>query len=109
MWCWKRMLRIPWTAKRTNVSILAQLGVSVRLSSICYQRFLSYFGQIMRRENDSLEKIIVMGNTEGKRPRGWSPTRWVDQLKKSNSDRSYQIVKMASNRSRWRQFSNAKL
>ncbi|CAH2261295.1 jg21964 [Pararge aegeria aegeria] len=109
MWCWRRMLRIPWTAKRTNVSILAQLGVRVRLSSICYQRLLSYFGHIMRRGNDSLEKIIVTGNTEGKRPRGRSPTRWADRLKKSDSDRFYQIAKMASNRSRWRQFTNAKL
>ncbi|CAH2233651.1 jg10619 [Pararge aegeria aegeria] len=104
-----RMLRILWTAKRTNVSILAQLGVSVRLSSICYQRLLSYFGHIMRRGNASLEKIIVTGNTEGEKPRGRSPTRWADQLKKSNSDRFYQIAKMASNRSRWRQFTNAKL
>ncbi|CAH2261578.1 jg19882 [Pararge aegeria aegeria] len=51
IWCWRRMLRIPWTAKRTSVSILVQLGVSVRLSSICYQRLLSYFGHIMWRGN----------------------------------------------------------
>ncbi|CAH2245593.1 jg6527 [Pararge aegeria aegeria] len=57
MWCWRRTMRIPWTAKRTNVSIPAQLGVSV------YQRLLTYFEHIMRRGNYSLEKIIVTGNT----------------------------------------------
>ncbi|CAH2242509.1 jg10554 [Pararge aegeria aegeria] len=56
MWCWRRMLRIPWTAKLTNVSILAQLAVSVRLYSICYQRLLSYFGHIMRRGNGLQQK-----------------------------------------------------
>lgn len=51
MWCWKRMLRIPWTAKRTNVSILSQLGIKTQLSTTtCLQRILSYFGHIMRKE-----------------------------------------------------------
>ncbi|CAH2210477.1 jg20568 [Pararge aegeria aegeria] len=56
----------------------------------------------MRREKNSLERIIVAGNTEGKKTRGRSPTRWADQLKKSNSCRFYQIAKMTSNRTRWR-------
>lgn len=54
MWCWRRMLRIPWTAKRTNVSILTQLRIKERLSKTCHQRVLSYFGHIMRRGDNSL-------------------------------------------------------
>ncbi|XP_049886587.1 uncharacterized protein LOC126381094 [Pectinophora gossypiella] len=59
MWCWRRMLRIPWTAKRTNASIMTQLQIKTRLSTICQQRILSYFGHTMRRGDDSLEKLIV--------------------------------------------------
>ena len=66
MWCWRRMLRIPWTAKRTNVSILAQLHIKQRLSTICHQRILSYFGHIVRRGDENLEKLIIVGNVEGK-------------------------------------------
>lgn len=73
MWCFRRILRIPWTAKRTNVSILYQLDIKTRLSTVCLQRILSYFGHIMQRGDSSLEKLVIVGNTEGKRPRGRSP------------------------------------
>lgn len=109
MWCWRRMLRIPWTAKRTNVSILSQLKIKERLSATCYQRVLSYFGHIMRREDDSLEKLVIVGNTEGKRSRGRSPTRWSDQLKTTKATKFYDVVSIASDRSRWRQFVRARI
>ena len=103
MWCWRRMLRIPWTAKRTNVSILSQLGIETRLSSLCLQRILSYFGHIMRRGDDSLEKLVIVGNIEGKRSRGRAPTRWSDQVKRATSLHGfYEVVRAASDRSRWR-------
>ncbi|XP_063628267.1 uncharacterized protein LOC134799784 [Cydia splendana] len=79
MWCWRRMLRISWTAKRTNVSILQQLGIQTRLSTTCFKRILSYFGHIARREPDNLEKLVVVGKVDGKRRRGRSPARWSDQ------------------------------
>ena len=97
------MLRIPWTAKRTNVSILAQLHIKQRLSTICHQRILSYFGHIVRRGDENLEKLVIVGNVEGKRPRGRSPTRWSDQLKEPKST-FYNVVRMATDRNRWRQF-----
>ncbi|CAH2230531.1 jg8859 [Pararge aegeria aegeria] len=69
MWCWRRMLRIPWTAHRTNASILRQLKITRRLSTTCLKRTLEYFGHIARRDGDNLEKIVVTGKVEGKRPR----------------------------------------
>ena len=68
MWCWRRMLRIPWTTKRTNLSILSQLKIKDRLSAQCHRHILIYFGHIVRRGDNSLEKLIVAGNVEGKRP-----------------------------------------
>lgn len=103
MWCWRRLLRIPWTAKRTNVSILNQLKIKTRLSTICQQRILSYFGHTVRRGDESLEKLIVVGSTEGKRSRGRSPTRWTDQVKDSSSSEFYAVVRDALDRNRWRQ------
>lgn len=66
MWCSRRMLRISWTAKRMNVSILKGLKVRTRLSTICPQRILSYFGHIARLEGDYLEKLIVTSKFGGK-------------------------------------------
>ncbi|CAH2232677.1 jg5302 [Pararge aegeria aegeria] len=77
MWCWRRMLRIPWTAHRTNASILKQLKITRRLSTTCLKRILDYFGHIARRDGDNLENILVTG----KRPGGRSPIRWSDQIR----------------------------
>ncbi|CAH2260598.1 jg18276 [Pararge aegeria aegeria] len=65
MWCWRRMLRIPWTARRTNASILRQLKITRRLSTTCLKRILEYFGHIARRDGDNLENIVVTGKVEG--------------------------------------------
>ena len=81
MWCWRRMLGIPWTARRTNASILAELGIKTRLSSVCMQRLLSYFGHVARRKPDNFEKLLVVWHVEGKRNRGRSPSRWLDTVK----------------------------
>ena len=80
MWCWRRLLRIPWTARRTNASILGELGVRYRLDAVVSDRILRYFGHTMRRER-GLERTIVEGRVLGVRPRGRSPSRWVDQIK----------------------------
>lgn len=102
MWCWRRMLRIPWTAKRTNVSILKELKVTTRLSSICLQRVLEYFGHIARKDGGNLEKLVVTGKIEGKRPRGRSPIRWTDQIRTTLGCKFYEAIHKADNRSRWR-------
>ena len=106
MWCWRRMLRIPWTAKRTNVSILNQLRIGTRLSTICYKRILGYFGHIARRSPDNLDKLIVVGKVEGKRPRGRSPSRWSDQVKSLTGLPLTTAVRRAEGRTEWKEIMN---
>lgn len=103
LWCWRRMLRIPWTAHRTNVSVLSELKIRTRLSSICLQRVLQFFGHIARRDGDNLEKLIVSGNVPGKRARGRSPTRWTDQVQQSTTRPFFQALRDAEDRARWKQ------
>lgn len=79
------MLRIPWTTRRTNESILNEINIKKRLSSTCLASILSFFGYIARRE-DNLERLVVSRNVEGWRSRGRSPTRWTDQIQKAIGD-----------------------
>ncbi|VEN62280.1 unnamed protein product [Callosobruchus maculatus] len=79
MWTWRRMLRIPYTAHRTNVSILDELGNPKRLSSIVSMRMLTLFGHI--HKSDNMEKLVVQAHAPSGRRRGRSPTRWVDTTK----------------------------
>ena len=81
MWCWRRLLRVPWTAHRTNTSILTELKIEERLSTVCMRRVLQYFGHIARRGPDNLERVFLTGSVEGNRGRGRSPMRWSDQVK----------------------------
>ncbi|KAL0878559.1 hypothetical protein ABMA27_003646 [Loxostege sticticalis] len=105
MWCWRRLLRIPWTAHRTNVSVLKELKMenAQRLSSICLHRVVSYFGHIARREANNLEKLIVTGKIEGKRPRGRSPKRWSDQISEQLDLPVSAALHKATDRISWRQ------
>ncbi|XP_071554988.1 uncharacterized protein [Temnothorax nylanderi] len=102
MWCWRRMLGIPWTARRTNVSILKELNITDRLSTICRRRVLQYFGHITRRNQDNLEKLIVQGKVEGKRPRGRSPSRWLDQIKDITGQPLQKNLREAEDRHCWK-------
>ena len=84
LWCWRRLLRVPWTARRSNQSILQQISPDCSLEGLMLKLKLQYFGHLMRRA-DSLEKTLVLGKTEGRRrrdDRGWdgwmaSLTRWI--------------------------------
>ena len=80
MWCWRRLLHIPWTAKRTNQSVLDQIKPDGSLEFSIVKLKLKYFGHIMRRE-DSLEKSLMLSKVEGKRRRGRQRTRWLDTVK----------------------------
>lgn len=102
MWVWRRLLRIPWTAHRTNVSILEELGIQERLSSVVKRRILKYFGHVTRRKDDNLEKLVVQGKPEGKRPRGRSPRRWIDQVKEFTGTPFQENIRNASDRDKWR-------
>ncbi|CAH2228347.1 jg2703 [Pararge aegeria aegeria] len=97
MWCWRRMLRIPWTAHKTNASILRQLKITRRLSTTCLKRIFEYFGHIARRDGDNLEKIVVIGKVEEKRPRGRSPIRWSDQI----DTKVHTVLNVAQSRVKW--------
>ena len=69
LWCWRRLLRVPWTARRSNQSILKEIGTEYSLEGLMLKLKLQYFGHLMRRA-DSLEKILMLGNIEGRRTRG---------------------------------------
>lgn len=101
MWCWRRMLNIPWTAFRTNNSILKELKVKERLSSTVQLRILKFFGHITRNER-SIERLVVQGRVEGRRPRGRSPTRWTDSIKKITQNSMAECSRNAMNRQKWK-------
>ncbi|RVE41762.1 hypothetical protein evm_013591 [Chilo suppressalis] len=101
MWCWRRMLRIPWTAHRTNVSILKELQIKKRLSSTVQIRILKFFGHITRNE-ESMERLVVQGKVEGKRSRGRSPTRWTDLIKSVTRSSINDNSHSAKHRASWR-------
>lgn len=103
MWCWRRMLRIPWTAFRTNESILKELNIKQRMSAICLKRVLQYFGHIARKPADNLEKLIVTGKMAGTRSRGRSPTRWSDQVAEHTGSKASLAMHEATDRHKWRQ------
>ena len=77
LWCWRRLLRVPWTARRSNQSILKEISPEYSLEGLMLQ--LHYFGQLMRRA-DSLEKTLLLGKIEGRRRRGWQRMRWLDGI-----------------------------
>ena len=81
MWCWKRMLHIPWSMRRTNASILEEIGVSKRLLHTINIQMLSYFRHIARRKGNNLEKVIMQGMIEGKRRKGRPRSRWIDLIR----------------------------
>ena len=77
LWCWRRLLRVPWTARRSNQSILKEINCGCSLEGLMLKLKFQYFGQLMRTE-DSLEKSLMLGNIEGKRRRGCQRMRWLD-------------------------------
>ena len=104
MWCWRRLLRIPWTAHRTNESILSELRITTRLSTICIRRILTYFGHVVRRDSDNLEKTMLLGRVEGSRGRGRTPIRWTDQVKEATGTAISVAIRMATDRAQWSNF-----
>ena len=77
LWCWRRLLRVPWTARRSNQSILKEVSPGCSLEGLMLKLKLQYFGHLMQRA-DSLEKILMLGKVEGGRKRGQQKVRWLD-------------------------------
>ena len=76
LWCWRRLLRVPWTARRSNQSILKEISPGCSLEGLMLKLKLQYFGHLMRRV-DSFEKTLMLGKTEGRRRRGRQRMRWL--------------------------------
>ena len=82
LWCWRRLLRVHWTARRSNQSILKEISPGISLEGMMLKLKLQYFGHIMRRI-DSLEKTLMLGGIGGRRRRGWQRMRWLDGITNS--------------------------
>ena len=79
LWCWRRVLRVPWTARRYNQSILKEISPEYSLGGLMLKLKLQYFGHLMQKA-DSFEKTLMLGNIEGRRRRGWQRMRWLDGI-----------------------------
>ena len=79
LWCWRRLLRVPWTSRRSNQSILKEISPGCSLEGLMLKLKLQYFGHLMRRA-DSFEKTLLLGKTEGRRRRGRQRMRWLDGI-----------------------------
>ena len=79
LWCWRRLLRVPWTARRSNQSILKEISPEYSLEGLMLKPKLQYFGHLTRRA-DSFEKILMLGKIEGRRRRGRQRMRWLDGI-----------------------------
>ena len=79
LWCWRRLLRVPWTARRSNQSILKEISPGCSLEGLMLKLKLQYFGHLMQRA-DSFGKTLMLGKIEGRRRRGWQRMRWLDGI-----------------------------